>query len=235
MIYITGDTHGDFNRIESFCHTHHTKKEDILVILGDAGINYYLDERDILLKERLQNLPITFFLVYGNHEQRPYLIPTYEEQIWKGGAVYIEPSYPHLIFAKDRAVYDFDGKSVVVIGGAYSIDKHIRNCRGQAWFPYEQPSHKIKRFVEAQLHEQEWKVDLVLTHTCPLKFMPKDILSPHIPQHTIDKSTEIWLDMIEQKLSYQMWFFGHYHIDRFQNNHTILFQEILNMKDCIHY
>lgn len=235
MIYITGDTHGDFNHIKTFCQTHNTTKEDILVILGDAGINYYLDERDVLLKEQLQHIPIIFFLVYGNHEQRPSLISTYEEQIWNKGAVYIEPSYPDLIFAKDGAIFDFDGKSVVVIGGAYSVDKYARICCRQAWFPYEQPSHKIKRFVESQLQEQEWKVDFVFTHTCPLKFIPKDTFSPHIPQHTIDKSTEIWLNIIEQKLSYDMWFFGHYHIDRFQKNYTILFQQILNMKDCIHY
>ena len=39
MIYLTGDTHGDFERIKDFSDRFHTKKTDIMIILGDAGIN----------------------------------------------------------------------------------------------------------------------------------------------------------------------------------------------------
>ena len=39
MIYLTGDMHGDFERIEDFCSLEYTTKEDVLIILGDAGIN----------------------------------------------------------------------------------------------------------------------------------------------------------------------------------------------------
>lgn len=53
MIYITGDTHGYFKHIKSFCEENHTTKEDVLIILGDAGINYYgqYDYRDRNLKK----------------------------------------------------------------------------------------------------------------------------------------------------------------------------------------
>ena len=40
MFYITGDTHGEFNRIKKFIYEHNTTKDDVLIILGDAGINY---------------------------------------------------------------------------------------------------------------------------------------------------------------------------------------------------
>ena len=30
MIYVTGDTHGDFNRIKAFCEEFNTTKEDIM-------------------------------------------------------------------------------------------------------------------------------------------------------------------------------------------------------------
>lgn len=39
-IYITGDTHGEFGRIEAFCRQFGTCREDVMVILGDAGINF---------------------------------------------------------------------------------------------------------------------------------------------------------------------------------------------------
>ncbi len=43
--YITGDTHGDFSRIAEFCGSNGTDTNDVMIILGDAGINYYLDGR----------------------------------------------------------------------------------------------------------------------------------------------------------------------------------------------
>ena len=49
MIYITGDTHGDFSRIERFCEKFQPSREDIMIILGDAGFNYYGDRKSTRL------------------------------------------------------------------------------------------------------------------------------------------------------------------------------------------
>ena len=46
VIYVTGDTHGDFDRIAHFCARMKTKPSDIMIILGDAGINFYGGWRD---------------------------------------------------------------------------------------------------------------------------------------------------------------------------------------------
>ena len=51
--YITGDTHRSFDRIEDFCYGYETTTEDVMIILGDAGINYWLDLSDKELKGRL--------------------------------------------------------------------------------------------------------------------------------------------------------------------------------------
>lgn len=74
MIYIAGDTHGQFGRVEAFCERFETKKEEILIILGDAGINFSGGRRDSLKKRLLESLPITLFCIHGNHEQRPLAI-----------------------------------------------------------------------------------------------------------------------------------------------------------------
>lgn len=148
MIYITGDTHGNFKRIKEFCQKMNTNTDDILIILGDAGINYHLNEFDDDLKRGLSKLPITLFCIHGNHEARPHTIESYEETKWRGGTVYIEPKYPNIIFAKDGEIYDFDGKKTIVIGGAYSVDKEVRLVRGWKWFKDEQPGRWAKRRVE---------------------------------------------------------------------------------------
>lgn len=59
MIYLTGDTHGRFERIGIFCDKMQTSRDDILIILGDAGINFHAGALDILRKEYLAKLPIS--------------------------------------------------------------------------------------------------------------------------------------------------------------------------------
>lgn len=46
QIYLTGDTHGQFERIISFCERQQVQPESTFIILGDVGLNYYGDRRD---------------------------------------------------------------------------------------------------------------------------------------------------------------------------------------------
>ena len=142
MIYITGDKHGNYSDIFNFCNKYKTSINDIMIILGDAGINYYLDERDYILKEKLKELPITLFCIHGNHEERPYNISTYKTKIFKNGIVYYEEKYPNILFAKDAQIYDFNNNKTLVIGGAYSIDKNFRLIMGYNWYKSEQPNNE---------------------------------------------------------------------------------------------
>lgn len=225
MIYLTGDTHGGFERIGAFCNKFHTTKDDVMIILGDAGINYYESKKSELLKTMLDDFPITFFCIHGNHEQRPFAISTYKEQEWNGGQVYYEKKHPSILFAKDGEVYNLDGKKAIAIGGAYSVDKFYRLSRHYAWFDNEQPSDEIKRTVEEKLDKIGWDVDIVLTHTTPLKYEPVEVFLSMIDQSTVDKSTEEWLDQIEEKLSYKKWYCGHYHTEKKIDKLQIMFDD----------
>ncbi len=48
-------------------------------------------------------------------------------------------------------MFDLDGKQAIVMGGAYSIDKMVRLMYGYGWWPDEQPSEEVKRYVERRL------------------------------------------------------------------------------------
>lgn len=210
--YITGDCHRQFERIQQFCSEKNTSKEDVIIILGDAGINYYLDERDILLKSKLAEFPITLLCIHGNHEARPWECGEYEERNWQGGDVYWEQQYPNLLFAKDGEVYDIAGKKAVVIGGAYSIDKYYRLIYGHKWYRSEQPDDQIKKHVEQQLNKCGWHVDLVLSHTVPIETQPTWAFVQGVDESQIDRSTEIWLQDIYERLTFDKWYAGHYHV-----------------------
>ncbi len=230
MIYITGDTHGEFDRISEFCAKNSTTRGDILIILGDTGINFYLDDFDRRVKRELSSLPITLFCVHGNHEERPYMIDAYTEIEWQGGVVYREEEFPNLLFAKDGEIYDLDGKSAVVIGGAYSIDKYYRLSHRLPWFETEQPTDEIKNYVERQLNGVGWRVDYVFTHTAPRQYEPVWRFDPNVDQDSVDKTTEDWLDTIEKRLDYGKWYCGHYHVDTQIGLVRLMFTDIEELK-----
>ncbi len=208
MIYITGDTHRDFSRLFNL----ENHEEDMLIILGDVGINYCLNEEDKKLKEYLKQFKFKLFCVRGNHEERPKNIKSYKEQEMFGGKVFIEDDYPNLIFAKDGETYNIGGKRVLVIGGAYSIDKKYRLLYGSSWFPDEQLSKEEQEEILKKIKGQHF--DVVLTHTCPLKYEPKEAFIKGISQSKFDKSMEKFLDKVEENIDYDKWYCGHYHTEK---------------------
>ena len=172
MIWVTGDKHGDFTEVDDFCRRERTRREDTLIVLGDAGINYFPDARATALKQHLAQLPITLFCVHGNHEARPETLRAYRTRPAFGGEAYADPRYPNQLFPVDGALYDIGGLRTLVVGGAYSVDKFDRLLNHWAWFEDEQPSPAIRARAEAALRAAGWRVDAVLSHTCPESVMP---------------------------------------------------------------
>lgn len=224
--YITGDCHGDFNKLIWFGRFNELTKDDVIILLGDVALNYYCDIRDKKRKKLLAEFPCTFLCIHGNHEERPFNIAEYCEIQWKEGIVYCEPEFPNILFAKDGEIYDFDGNKAIAIGGAYSVDKEYRLIVGAHWFCDEQPSDTIKMNVEKRLDLAGWKVDYILSHTCPLMYEPRDLFITSIDQSKVDKSTEEWLSSIASKLEYKKWYFGHFHENRDYQDAVMLFEEI---------
>ena len=214
MIYITGDRHGDYRSLIDFCIETNTKIDDVIIILGDAGINYHLDYRDTLLKEKLKELSITLFCVHGNHEERPQNIASYKTKIFHDGIVYYEEKYPNILFAKDGEIYNFKNLKTMPIGGAYSIDKAYRVLNGYPWYKDEQPSDEIKEHIRKVLENNGNKIDVILSHTCPYKYMPFEAFLDGVDEVEVDKTTELFLDEIEDTTDYQRWYCGHFHIDK---------------------
>ena len=230
MIYITGDKHGDFREIFYFCYENRTTLDNIRIILGDAGINYYANEKDYILKNSLLQYPITFFCIHGNHEERPENIKTYKTKRFHDGVVYYEEDYPNVLFAKDGEIYNFNNHKVLVIGGAYSVDKYFRLDRGYNWYESEQPKKKKKNKVVSVLKDLNNEVDIILSHTCPYKYLPREMFLEGIDQSTVDNSTEHFLDEIEKSTDYNLWYCGHYHTDKEIDKIIFMFHKIEEFK-----
>lgn len=226
VITITGDTHRKFERLLSFTQRFGVVDGDLMIILGDACINYYGNGKDDLIKYRLSKLGIKLFCIHGNHEMRPGSTGLYSEKVWNGGKVYVEDKYPFLMFAKDGEIYDIGGYKTLVIGGAYSVDKYYRQSQGYQWFSDEQPSGETRAFVERQLEKHDWSVDVVLSHTVPYKYRPVDHFIQGLDQSTVDSGTERWLGEIEERLTYKRWYAGHFHCDRDIDELKIMYRKV---------
>ena len=232
MIYYMGDIHGEVFHVRDAIARYEITDKDVIVILGDVGINYYGNNHgDQHRKKKLNKLGVPIFCVHGNHEMRPETIPTYHEDKWQGGTVYVEDAYPNLLFAKDGEVYDLDGQSTLVIGGAYSVDKWYRLRMDMNWFADEQPSDEIKGRVTRKLEDLEWQVDVVLSHTCPEQYIPVEAFLSGIDQSTVDNSTEEWLGNIEEKLNYTAWLCGHWHINKRIDKLQFLYHDVICSDD----
>ena len=192
--------------------SYETTKKDLLIILGDVGINYYGGSRDTEIKESICRNEITLFCLRGNHEMRPSDVKGMVEIDYCGARAYIEYEYPNIIYAKDGEIYNIDGRRFLTIGGAYSVDKWYRLRTGRQWFANEQLSKDERAQILEKVTGQE--VDFILTHTCPLQFQPTELFIQGIDESAIDKEMEIWLTEVEEKVTYGNFLFGHYHADK---------------------
>lgn len=227
-VMITGDCHGAYTRFEKIENDY--GNEDIAMIcLGDFGINFYLNKSDQKMKKWLsEKYPnITFYLVRGNHEQRPQLVSGMEEMYDDrvDGPIYWEPQYPNIRYFMDYGYYTINGWKCAVIGGAYSVDKWYRLARGgfteetnipkkTGWFPDEQLTKAEMDHCEMKLVGR--KFDFVFTHTCPLQYQPTDLFLGFVEQSKVDNRMEVWMDELFGKFDWTILCFGHYHSDRIE-------------------
>ena len=241
--FITGDKHRNFGYVKNFCSDMNTRRKDVLIILGDAGFNYYEDVRDDKLKQEISDLNITLFCVHGNKEKRPQNVGTYGIRSFCGGKVYYEPKYPNIYFAIDGEIYNFEGKKYMVVGGAHSVDK-MRCLEGnKPFWEDEMPDDTIKAKVEEELALENNKIYGMMTHTCPIDYLPTEMFmstrqnaevkrNPQKPKPKklfkpdIDRSTEEWLGKLEKQTDYEVWFCGHYHIDKQIDKIHMMYREI---------
>lgn len=100
-IFITGDTHGDFSRLQpaAFHEQRNLTKDDCLIICGDFGGVWNGSDTEQRWLDWLEDRPFTTLFVSGNHENFD-LLRSYPISQWHGGLVQaIRPSVLHLMRA----------------------------------------------------------------------------------------------------------------------------------------
>ena len=215
----TGDTHGKVAERLAYikqCRPELDPAETAIIILGDVGLNYYLSKTDYKNKIKASSFEYTIYCVHGNHEARPgesLSMKLINDEL-VGGPVWIDEEFPLIRYFTTWGIYNICGHKTLVIGGAYSVDKHYRIQNGWRWFEDEQLADHERAACLRSVKDQNF--DLVLSHTCPYEWRPTDLFLCCIDQSTVDNTMELWLDTVRNAIGYNRWFFGHYHGDRIE-------------------
>ena len=219
-VYIIGDLHGSFKPIRDFDEWNKGKQtfDDMMIVLGDFGGNFWFDYHDRNFKEKLGKYHMTYFVIRGNHDARPSECMNNDWAVERfcNGFVYVDKKYPYIKYALDIPSYYFiAGQNTLVYGGAYSVDKYWRINNYLPWFEHEQMNEIEKEAGIDLLKIVDYAPDIILSHTCPRVYVPTDLFLKTVDQSTVDSSMEQYLGMIEYKLkSYKLWAWGHYHETR---------------------
>lgn len=228
MIYITGDMHGSILQMQYTLSKIQCSFNNTLIVLGDFGGNYYCDEKDDLFKKEISKYNINIFAIRGNHDANPAKAKNAIRIKKYGNFGYIQKEYPHIFYAENGLVYNIENKNILVLGGAYSVDKWYRLKKGYNWFDDEQMSIKEQ---EKFLENMPEKVDIILSHTCPYPNIPKHLFLSQINQSTVDNGMELFLSRVKNRIKYKNWFFGHYHSnEQIEDNMYLLYTGVIKYK-----
>lgn len=230
-LYVTGDWHGggDWNhyRLDGWTEGASLSKDDYLVILGDFGLVWTDSYHERAERRWLDDKPWTTLFIDGNHENfdRLYELPV--EQ-WCGGKTSVVPG-TSIRWLRRGQVFDIDGCRLFCMGGAWSIDAGYRTP-GYDWFEDELPTRDELAEGECNLDAAGWNVDYVLTHDCPYRYLymvTED--SPFGDVRHMD-DLELWLDMVDDRCTFEHWYFGHHHQDRSVDDaHTCVMDEVIRI------
>ena len=185
LLYATGSTHGDFERIRSFCEEMHMRQEDVMVILGDSGI-----ESSDEAKASLSKVPATILCMQNDVRKENGAMANYTQATWNGGHVLYEPAFPNILFAQDGDIYQIGKLLTLVLNDGLCEDS-------------------FRERIFEHLESVDWDVNLVLSSYAPMKYRPADLAPTEG-----DMAVEHALDPLEDRLKYWVWLCGHYPVQR---------------------
>ncbi len=235
MIFI-GDTHGNNGYIKMVIEAQDYRDME-MVHVGDFGVGFIgmdqelknLDALNDFMKER----NIIFHVIRGNHDNPHYFDGTYLNTNLK-----LHPDY---------TVLNIEGKNILLVGGAISIDRVPRRRYNQ--IEVAQNLHSEKRYhwegekfvLDREKLETMRDINVVVTHTAPHYAKPFDVKGnwnwPPIVQQFIDQGddrlgddlvTERCMldemyDILDKNNYIEDWFYGHFHRNEYTNHGHTLF------------
>ena len=191
--YVLGDIHADWPALNTFINK---KNPEIIMSAGDFGYwpRYKGPNHSI---SNIKNKDTKIYWCDGNHEDfysiRDNILTPNKLEVAKN--IFYQPRGSVLTLP--------DGRNVMFIGGAWSIDYQNR-VDGVSWFEKEELIWE--KDIENIYNYKEDDIDLIISHTAPTEF----VLGVW-GNENYDPSRKV-LSHVLDYLKPKQWIFGHWHL-----------------------
>lgn len=202
-IIVIGDQHGDFGSLNALICK---KQPEIVLSTGDFG--YWPKYKPVRVPRKdfemfnyidaLKPGNTKIYFAPGNHEHWDMLDKLEEEH----GTVPIEVKKNVFYCPRGSHLTLPDGRGVLFVGGADSIDKEYRTIKID-WFPQEITTQRHLDAIDRSL-----KVDILISHTCPDSLVP--VMLDYNKAKYGDPTT-LTLQRLYNFYTPSLWYFGHWH------------------------
>jgi UDP-2,3-diacylglucosamine pyrophosphatase LpxH len=229
-MYFIGDVHGDFNSLLTKIKGNNINHSNLIQV-GDFGLGFQSLNDDMSFLKKLNVFLLKssnhLYVIRGNHDD-----PAFFDGSIKRSNIHLLPDY---------SVITLEGKTLLMAGGAISIDRKVRkvglNYWPQEFFKFDQ--EKLNLIIGA--HE---KLDVIVTHTAP-SFISPQTYDPLVLRYAKGDETLLQELEAERKLVDQFysivksktpthWYYGHFHYSHTELYDNIRFT-ILNENEFVKY
>ena len=189
-VMMMGDTHADFGHMNRIINKH---KPDVVIVCGDFG--YWPPTTRL---HPIKNGGCEIYFCDGNHENHMFL-KAYREAEGNELKPIMIGDWEDVYYMPRGSVLELNGKRILFMGGAESIDKAYR-IKGYDWFEEE----SITREDIAKIPDGGRGIDVVVSHTAP------DFIIRYIGGDGLGQS-EKQLRRVYGMVKPKDWYFGHMH------------------------
>lgn len=203
-IVLVGDIHGEYGKLRYDINRLH--QDAHIIHVGDFGMgfhkpNYYRMELTDISRS-LTKTNSHLYVIRGNHDDPEYFKQTNNPF-----------DLSNITLLEDYAELNLLDKSILLVGGAVSVDRYRRE-KDKTWWVDE--TFKLK--LEDQFPYKDRQYDLVVTHTRPgvcgafkgfddiAFYCEKD---PELKKDLIEESQQV--DYLYEKTKPKDWIYGHFH------------------------
>ena len=216
-----GDIHGNFNLISQYIDRFNIK-DTYIIQVGDFGVGFkslLKEKRELeLYHTKLVKNNVIVYAIRGNHDYKPY----FDNDPF---------GFTNIKLVKDYTVLNLEGKNILCIGGAVSVDRMMRKTKNQRegnfdiltgnenWWRDELFNWEDDKLVNLR------NINVVVTHTAPDYCVPDNSNGfGEFVNGFFKNDTDLKLDLIDERrlmtLAFQtikmhndieFHYYGHFH------------------------
>lgn len=201
-----GDIHGRFDPLFKKLRELDLKNCTIIQV-GDFGAGFERPAKELARFKYLNNVlkqkNIKMYVMRGNHDDPKYFLGDYK--------------YSNLELMPDNSIINIEGKNILLLGGAISIDRIIRKLNYDYW-------QDEKYVLNKELLSTFENINIVCSHPSPKMAFPYWNMTVTIRDNSrLDPTLvhELSLERVDlqeayeiliQKNNIETWIHGHYHM-----------------------